>query len=336
VGKLKVGIIGLGVGEKHLVSYESHSCSEVYKICDINVEKLKSVGLRYPDVKLTENPQEVLNDPDIDIVSIASYDNFHYEQILIALKNGKHIYVEKPLCLFHGDAVNIRKHLTLYPELHLSSNLVLRTCPRFIRLRNAVLSGEMGDIYSISADYLWGRKYKLTSGWRTKMGYYSIILGAGIHMIDLLNWVTNLLPVEVKAYGNQIATKNSDLKHNDYASILIRYETGLVVQVSAHGGCTHPHFHDLRVFGTKKTFINGISGGVWINSADPDVRPVGVEEEYPGKAERSGIIRTFVDSIVNKKIKPMVSINDIFNAMSICFAAEKAMSTNTTVSIEYI
>jgi predicted dehydrogenase len=336
VGTLKVGIVGLGVGEKHLISYESHSNTEVYKICDINPDKLENVGRRYPNLKRTGDPQEILSDPGIDIVSIASYDNFHYEQILVALKKGKHVYVEKPLCLFHREAVEIRKHLNLYPELRLSSNLVLRTCPRFVRLKDAILSGEMGDIYSISADYFWGRKYKLTNGWRKDMDYYSIILGAGIHMIDLLNWVTKLLPVEVKAYGNQIVTKNSNLKYNDFAAILLKYDTGLVVQVSAHGGCMHPHFHDLRVFGTKKTFMNGIAGGVWVNSSDPDVLPVDIAEEYPGKANRGDVIKTFIDSILNRNIQPLVSTDDIFNTMSVCFAAEKAINESCTIKINYI
>ncbi len=334
--KIKVGIIGLGVGKKHIIAYQSHPLVEINKICDTNNERLQEVEQEFPGIDGVNDFVEVVDDPNIDIVSIASYDNYHCEQILRALNNGKHVYVEKPMCLFDNEAKSIRKLLNSKPELQLSSNLVLRTCPRFIRLKEAVLSGEMGDIYSISADYLWGRKYRLANGWRKDMDYYSIILGAGVHMIDLLNWVTNLLPVEVKAYGNQIATKNSNLKHNDFAAILLKYDTGLIVQVSAHGGCIHPHFHDLRVFGTKKTFINGIAGGVWVNSSDHDVLPVDIPEEYPGKANRGDVIKTFIDSILNRNIQPLVSTDDIFNTMSVCFAAEKAMHTNSNVKVEYI
>ena len=334
--KLRVGVIGLGVGSKHIDAYQSHPSAEVVKICDINNDRLKEVTREYYRIDGVSNPDEILDDNCIDVVSIASYDNYHCEQILRALKNEKHVYVEKPMCLFDHEAKSIRDLLNSKPELQLSSNLVLRTCPRFVRLKDAILSGEMGDIYSISADYLWGRKYKLTKGWRKDMDYYSIVLGAGVHMIDLLNWMTNLLPVEVKAYGNQIATKNSNLKHSDFMAILLKYDTGLIVQVSAHGGCIHPHCHDLRVYGTKKTFINGIAGGVWINSSDPDVLPVDIAEEYPGKANRGDVIKTFINSIFNRNIKPLVSTDDIFNTMSVCFAAEKAMHTNSNVKVEYI
>ena len=61
-----------------------------------------------------------------------------------------------------------------------------------------------------------------------------------------------------------------------------------------------------------------------------------IAEEYPGKANRGDVIKTFINSIFNRNIKPLVSTDDIFNTMSVCFAAEKAMHTNSNVKVEYI
>ena len=324
----------MGVGSKHIAAYQAHPSVKVVKICDINNDRLQEVGQDYPEIDRVSDPDKVLNDKCIDVVSIASYDNYHCEQILQALNNDKHVYVEKPMCLFDKEAKSIRKLLNRKPELQLSSNLVLRTCPRFIRLKEAIRSGEMGEVYSLQASYLWGRKHKLTNGWRKDMEFYSIIHGAAVHMIDLLVWITGTLPVEVKAYGNQISTRNSGMKYNDFAAILLKYETGMVAEVSAHGGCVHPHFHDVRVYGTKKSFINGISEGVWVNTENHSIQPI--NEEYPAKAERGNTIRIFIDSIVNRAFQPLVTADDIFNAMSICFAAENAMYTNATTKVEYV
>jgi predicted dehydrogenase len=332
--ELRVGVIGLGVGSKHIAAYQSHQSAKVVKICDINNERLQDVVREYPEIDGVCDSNEILDDNGVDVVSIASYDNYHCEQIIQALNNGKHVYVEKPMCLFDNEAKSVRNLLNLKPELQLSSNLVLRTCPRFIRLKEAIASGEMGDIYSIQANYLWGRKHKLTDGWRKDMKFYSIVHGAAVHMIDLLLWITNMLPVEVKAYGNGIATKSSDMRYNDYASILLKYETGLIAEVSVHGGCVHPHFHDVRVYGTEGTFINGIERGIWIDSENNNIKPI--KEDYPAKAERGNTIRSFVDSIVDKSLQPIVTVDDIFNAMSICFATEKAIHSNTTTKIEYL
>ena len=164
MAKLKAGIIGLGVGESHIEGYNAHPGCEVTALCDFSEEKLALARTKFPGLKLTSNPSDILGDSSIDVISIASYDNHHYGQILQAIKNNKHLFVEKPICLFYDELENIRKLLVEHPGLKLSSNFVLRTCPRFIRIREAVRSGEMGSLFYIEGDYFWGRIYKLAQG----------------------------------------------------------------------------------------------------------------------------------------------------------------------------
>ena len=66
------GIIGLGVGEKHIVGYEADSRCRVVALCDIDADKLRTVGERHPGRRLVGDPSDVLSDPSIDVVSIAS------------------------------------------------------------------------------------------------------------------------------------------------------------------------------------------------------------------------------------------------------------------------
>ena len=77
-----------------------------------------------------------------------------------------------------NEIVDIYNLLKKKPKLKLSSNMVLRTCPLFFKVRNSILKNNMGSIYHIEADYLWGRKAKLISGWRSEAKFYSIIHGA--------------------------------------------------------------------------------------------------------------------------------------------------------------
>lgn len=334
--KLKAGIIGLGVGEKHIHAYNSHCSCEVISICDFNKQKLEEVSAKYPLLTLTNNADNILTDPEINIVSIASYDNFHFEHIKQAIKHGKHIYVEKPLCLFENEAKEIKKLLNAHPEIHLSSNLVLRTCPRFIRLKKAIQDGEMGNIYNIQADYLWGRIHKLLKGWRKDMNFYSIINGAAVHMVDLVLWLTGMLPLEVTGYSNRIATRDSAMKYNDFTAFLLKFESSMIAEIKAHGGCVHPHFHNLNIMGTKKTFMQNILGAKWINSMNPDDALQDIKEEYPEKTKRIVALTSFIDSIIDNNITPLVSKKDVFNTISVCFAAEKAIQKNKTVKINYI
>ena len=243
---------------------------------------------------------------------------------------------KKPLCLHFHEAVQLRKLLNENPGIHLSSNLNLRTCPRFNFLKTLIQSGEMGQIVYVEADYLWGRIQKLTDGWRKNMEFYSIIHGAAVHMVDLIMWLTQMKPVEVQCYGNQIATANSGFGYNDFAVILMKFENGTIAKVTGNGGCVHPHFHKLSVFGTDRTFMHDDSGARLFESRDPGTKPVKVLEEYPGVEEKGRIITSLVEAILHPEEKAIVSRDDTFETMSVCFAAERAMTEGKPVRVEYI
>ena len=113
----------------------------------------------------------------------------------------------------------------------------------------------MGSIYHIEADYLWGRKAKLISGWRSEAKFYSIIHGASVHIVDLVLWLTGKKPKTVQAIGSRIVADGTAQKFNDFAILLLEYENQMTVKITAHGGCVHPHFHSLKVYGKKKLSV---------------------------------------------------------------------------------
>ena len=163
MSKLRAAVIGLGVGEEHIAGYEAHPDCEVVAICDVSTERLAEVGERHPGPRRTDRPDELLRDPEVDVVSVASYDDAHFEQVKTALEHGKHVFVEKPLCLHQAEAEQIHALLREHSDLRLSSNLPLRASPRFVRLRELIESGELGDIYYLECDYDYGRLQKITS-----------------------------------------------------------------------------------------------------------------------------------------------------------------------------
>ncbi len=118
--KLRAAIIGLGVGEQHIEGYRSHQGCEVVALCDFSEEKRAAAKAKYPGMKIAATAEEILDDPNIQAVSIATWDNYHCEQICRALANGKHVFVEKPLCLYESEAAKIRAMLSERPKLKLS------------------------------------------------------------------------------------------------------------------------------------------------------------------------------------------------------------------------
>lgn len=333
---LKAGVIGLGVGAYQARILSQNSNTDLVWICDLDNNKLLTLNSELSEAKITRNSLDVLKDPDVDLVCIASYDQFHFEQIIKALDNGKHVYVEKPICLSKNEFQHIRKKLIEHPSLRLSSNMVLRSCPLFKKVKEKIISNSMGEIYHLEGDYLWGRREKLITGWRANTEYYSIIYGAAIHMVDLIMWLTEKKPLRVQATGNRIATRDTQQKNNDFAVLLLEFENYMSVKISAHGGCVHPHFHSLKVFGTNCSFVHDSTGTVWIESSDPKQKFKIEKEEYPAKIKRKIILDSFVNSIINSDESAIVSVSEVFNTMSVCLAAEQAVKTGKVIEIDYL
>jgi len=332
---LNAGVIGMGIGEKHALAYQNHRNTNLKTVCDFDHDKLKELNIKFPNVHMETNFQSILDNDDIDIVSIASYDNFHSSQILQALKSGKHVMSEKPLCVNRDEMLQIHETQKQNPDAKLSSNLVLRTNSRFEKLRKDNAEGKFGEVYYLEGDYFWGRKSKLF-GWRAEMDYYSIILGAAVHMIDLVMWLLGSRPLTVQAVGNDIPNKNTNLKFNSFAVVILKFENGVIAKLTGNGGCVHPHFHGLKIFGTKQTAISNLTEAYYLHTSEINSEPVPIIEPYPEKEVREKVIHTFVDSILDSSITPIVPQQDVYDVMSVCFAAEEAMNTGKSINIEYL
>jgi len=330
-----IGVIGMGIGEKHALSYQNHPKCKLKTLCDFDSEKFDILSEKFPDQHITDNARTVINDDTIDIVSIASYDNYHSNQIIQAIKHGKHIMAEKPLCLNRKEMEDIYSIHSKKKDVKLSANHVLRTNSRFERFKNDIKKGEFGNVFYLEGDYFWGRKKKLF-GWRAEMDFYSIILGAAIHMIDLVMWMLDSRPVFVQAMGNDISTRETNLQFKSFAVILLKFENGVLAKLTGNGGCVHPHFHGLKIFGTKRTAIHNLSGAYYLNSNEPDSDPFTITEPYPEKETRGKVIHSFVDSILDPSIIPLVPEKDVYDVMSVCFAAEEAMTSGEKVEINYL
>ena len=203
-------------------------------LCDRDSEKLNAVAEHHPAVRLYNHADDLLSDPEINIVSIASYDEDHFEQVCRAISAGKHVFVEKPLCQSAEELVEVRRLLSANPSIRLSSNLIMRAYPRFTALRSAIADGEFGELYFLEGDYNYGRLSKLLDGWRGKQAFYSIVLGGGVHIVDLLMWLADDRIVEVSAVGNTICSAGSGFGNKDMVVATLKFERGIVGKLAVN------------------------------------------------------------------------------------------------------
>ena len=123
--KIKAAVIGMGIGFKHLEAIESCKGSIVKIICEKNIKKIKFLKKKFPTKIITSNENIIFKDKDINLVSIASYDNYHFSQIMKSIKSKKNIIVEKPMCLNLSQLKKINSQAKL-KKIKIISNLVLR------------------------------------------------------------------------------------------------------------------------------------------------------------------------------------------------------------------
>ncbi len=329
--KIDIGIIGLGVGRWHLETYmKSNYVNNIY-ISDLNKNTEKKF------LKISKNIhqssfKEMLKNKNIKIISLASYDNYHFKQVISCLNNNKNVFVEKPLCMFKHELkkIYIKQKKT---KLLLSSNLVLRTNPLFQNLKRKIKRDFFGKIFFIEGDYLWGRVEKFY-GWRSRLKYYSKIYGAAVHMIDLITWILRQKPKYVYAEGNKIGTK-SEMKFNSFVILNLIFKNNLIVKITGNGPCVYPHFHGLKIFGSKKTFSHD-NQATNIYSKKK-VKKFNLKSNYyPAKSNRFKILESFIEGVIKKKSKYFLAdTNSVYDVMDICFAAEKSMISKKRIKIDY-
>ena len=252
---LNCAVIGLGIGEQHAKALLSHPRAKLTSICDLDDKKVTDfLGQYAVDTCSVKTFPEILLDQSIDLVSIASFDHMHFEQVIAALQHGKHVFVEKPLCQTREQLEEIY-NLWKASGLALSSNLILRKAPLFIGLRKMITSGELGEIYAVDMDYLYGRIHKITEGWRGEINNYSVMAGGGIHLVDLMILFLDQKPIQVQSCVNKITTRDTAFLYHDYHAATYYFAGGAIGRITANFGCVHKHQHVLRIFGTKATVL---------------------------------------------------------------------------------
>ena len=326
--KINAAIIGMGIGWKHFEAIEELNNCTVKIICEKDPKKIKYLLKKFPNKIITSNENKIFKDKSINLVSIASYDNYHYNQIIKCIKYKKHIIVEKPMCLNLKHLKNIRKLINKNKNIKISSNLVLRVNSLFQHFKKNV---NKKSLFYLEADYNWGRKYKLF-GWRSKIKDYSIISGAAIHMIDLINWMTSLKPKSVYAIGTKKPTINSNFKKQSMVVILLKFSNGIIAKIAVNGAGIYKHFHEVKIFSNEKTLVNSRLG-----SFVQDRKKISkLSFSYPDKKNRKKFIKNFIKSISNNKIKPPITLKEQIDLMTICFAADTSAALNKKIKINYL
>ncbi len=320
---INAATIGAGFGALHAKVFKEHKNTKLLYINDFN--KKKKLIAKKLKTTFVNNADFIFKDKTINLVSIASYDNYHFVHLLKSIKNNKNIFIEKPLCQNIAQLNKIKK-LLKSTKIQLSSNFVLRYHPMFKKVKDLIKNKKIGKIYSIEGEYNYGRLEKLVKGWRGKIPFYSVVQGGGVHIIDIMHWITNSVSTEAISIGNNLVTKETDYKFNDNNIALLKFKNGVIGKVSSNFSCTMPHNHYLKIYGRKGTIEVNFDKITLYKSRSKKSKPILVKYKK-NKNYKEDLLNTFIKCMVNDKKSSNPSLQDIYSSISTCFAIDRSIKS---------
>jgi predicted dehydrogenase len=246
---LKVGVIGVGgIARVHMPGWEASAHAEVVAGSDINPEVLQKWGQQHGITRLTTQTEDLLNDPNIDIIDICTPNMYHAPLAIAALKAGKHVICEKPLA---PTPAEIRQMIQARDE----SGKLLMTAQHFRfsgkskALKAEIDKGTLGDIYHARSWMLRRAGFIPGPGFVLKQhSGGGATIDIGVHILDLTLWmlgnpepvaVSGVARTELAHLDGQFSVWSSnplpaDWDVEEFAAAYIRFANGatLVLEVS--------------------------------------------------------------------------------------------------------
>ena len=220
---LNVAVVGAGIyGINHVNAYTWNPDTNLVAVCDLNKEITDRIGKEY-NVKTYNDVNEMLDNEEIDAVSIATPDAFHMDPALAAIRHGKPILVEKPLATTSGDARKILEEAKKY-NVRVAVDYHKRWDPAAVNLKNElekestgkVIRGYMSmeDIIDVPTEWF---------GWADKSSPVHFL---GTHCYDQIRWYMGCEVEEVYAVGTKELLRSKGVDTYDTIQAFLKFENG--------------------------------------------------------------------------------------------------------------
>ena len=216
--RLKVAVVGLGYwGPNRLRVLSEGGAVDVTWICDRDLERARKQSSRAPSARVTGEIGEVLADPELDAVVLATPVFTHHALASQCLRAGKHVFVEKPIAASSGEA---RELVGLSEEVDrvLMCGHTFLYSPPVRKVKEILEAGQLGELYFISSS-------------RVNLGPYrsdvSVLFDLGPHDFSILRYWLGAMPERVSAVGRDVISNGIA----DVAFVDLSFGDGLLAHV---------------------------------------------------------------------------------------------------------
>ena len=260
---IRLGIVGLGRAGWGMHCRELEGRERKFKIvaaCDLIAERRERMAERY-GCATYGCVEDLVADPNVEMVDIATRSVDHCTHALLALRAGKHVLLEKPMTATYAEAQRVQR-----AAAKAAGGLYVRHNRRFeagfLHIREIIASGILGDVHTIKLARVG---YARRDDWQTLMEF------AGG---QLLNWGPHIIDHALQFLDAPVKSISSDLKRvaavgdaEDHLKIVLTGENGRVVDVEISGGAA-VGLPEYVVWGSKGGLISR-GGSLELRYLDP-------------------------------------------------------------------
>lgn len=343
--KYKLGVLGLGEGRSIISAALNSELWELKTICDLNEELCKARCNEFGITNYTTNYEDMLADPEIDVIGIYTPDQLHPLHIKQALKANKHVICTKPLMINLDEANNL---LELQKET--GKAVFVGQSSRFfeplMKQREDYEQGKHGELVTLETHYISDARWFLERDWSHQKGFswmYNFI----IHAVDLALWY---LPDITEVFGmgstNQGAVP-------DTLKFLLKNKDGKFASVS--GAYTIPSLRrkDDQSISCTLRGTDGISQGGYpkldyytnFPPISDEAKKISFEEKdgyyfrFENKSHHAGEYQNYIEYFANSLNKgevPKPDLKEGIHTIAVMEALKESLETGKTVKVNEV
>ena len=345
-----IGVIGAGwIAKAHMGFLRETGRANITWIAARNPENLEKVRNDFNIPNKTHDYQDILKDPAVELVLIATPPDTHREMFMEALRACKHVLLEKPMALTKQELEEMMLLKAQYPELLAMecSARHSRLNPKFTLVKELIDSGALGEIYhihhqSVDRQNRPGIEFHPIAKW-----FLDKSMAGGGPLFDWgvydLSFHLGILGDEPELEGVESVLLKSGLDEVDPGSAVYDVEEHMVVNMKLSGGISYywergAHAH---VEIPNETRIYGTRGGIklaYCTWDDPEIIFYDLDEE--GKARETRYLREcpkeedgyfltgHLIDVLDGKVKPAVSLETAKKHMDIIFSINELNGSN--------
>ncbi len=232
---VSIAVVGYGYWGPNLVrNFAETPGARLAAVCDMNAARLEPIRLRYPAVEVTSEYDEVLRNPKIDAVAIATPVHTHFDLARRALLAGKHVLVEKPIASTSDEALELIELADRQKRTLMVDHTFVYT-PAVRKIRELIDSGQVGQVYYYDST-------------RINLGLFqpdvNVIWDLAVHDLSILEYILPAKPRAVSATG----TAHVEGRPANVAYLTLFFDSALIA---------HVHVNWLAPVKLRQTLIGG-------------------------------------------------------------------------------